>query len=307
MFVPVRLFRSEWYGGRLVIDKTIGIVGGGTVGAATARALVEHVKDVKIYDVLPERRTESNVWDVLQCDIAFVCLPTPQKRDSLKCDTSILEKFFEEVAECRTNIVLRSTVPVGFTRRMREKYILPNLVHSPEFLTARCADLNAQCPARNVIGGFWNGEPGSNASYIVRDLYLKRWPHVPCLLVNSDESEAGKLALNSFFATKVAYFNELYLFCQRAGLNWNNVRDVVVGDGRVHPSHTLVPGPDGWYGFGGTCLPKDLASLVHQMEELGMQSILDEKQAQEHGYGSVASLVCRAAYERNKLDRKRVR
>jgi UDPglucose 6-dehydrogenase len=245
----------------------IGIVGGGVVGHATARMLMEWA-EVRVHDALPQRATHS-LAEALDTELCFVCLPTPQCEDSLACDTSAIEKFFASVQGHQGNVALRSTVPIGTTRRLREKYGLTNLVHNPEFLTARCSVVDAQTPARNIVGGV-PGPGGCACEELLESLYRKRFPGVPVLRMTSDESEATKLALNSLFALKVAAFNELQSFCAANGLNWGAVRDGVLSDGRVAHSHTSVPGPDGKFGFGGACLPKDLASLVHQLGEGGM-------------------------------------
>lgn len=257
----------------------IGIIGGGVVGQATARSYIEHVEEVRVYDVIKEKSTHT-LQDVLQCDIIFVCLPTPQKKDSLECDTSYLEEFFdlklgsanrEEVARQR-NFVLRSTVPIGTTKRLREKYELTNLVHSPEFLTARCAVTDAQLPARNIIGvPDWTSYSKENpCHWNLLQLYTDRFPHVPIYYMTSDESEAVKLFQNSFFAVKITFFNEINQLASKLELDWNTVLKGMLSDGRIHPSHTQVPGQDGWYGYGGTCLPKDLANLVYTMLNNGM-------------------------------------
>ncbi len=275
----------------------IGIVGGGVVGRATARSFMEHA-EVRVYDTVPERKTHGLV-DTLECDIVFVCLPTPQKAGprELACDTSIIEKFFTQTdspARRQVNYVIRSTVPPGFTLQLKETYRLSNVVHSPEFLTARCAITDAQLPARNIIGA-----PTTNKNMIysppaiaLANLYSKRFPGVFTHFMTSTESELVKLGQNAFFAVKVAYFNELNRLCEHAGADFEQVRKGILSDGRIAHSHTTVPGPDGQYGFGGMCLPKDLASFVAACEA--------------YPSGGLNS-VSRAALERNIDDRSRGR
>ena len=262
-------------------DMTIGIIGNGTVGQATARAYLEHVKEVRCVDVDPRRCTHQMTM-VLAADIIFVCLPTPQDDPMY----AVREFFRDLPADARgCNFVLRSTVPIGTTRRLREEFNLPNLVHSPEFLTARCALVDAQMPSRNVIGAP-DGRP-SECDGALLELYCTRWPHVPVVALTSDESEAVKLFQNAFFAVKVSIWNELRAFADERKLDWDRVMQAILADGRIHPSHTNVPGPDGQRGFGGACLPKDLAALIAQMDDAKLQ----------HG-------VCRAAQDRNDyLDR----
>lgn len=242
----------------------IGVIGAGIVGRATARAFLEWA-DVRVYDVTPERRTHSLV-EALDSSLIFVCLPTPQKEGSLECDTSIIDKFFAGHAGYNLNFVLRSTVPVGTTRRLVKEYDLPNLVHSPEFLTARCAVTDAQTPARNIVGG---GECHCKAA--LASLYALRFPGVPVHLMTSDESELVKLVTNAFFAVKVAYFNEAYTLADKLGCDWQRIMAGVLSDGRIAHSHTRVPGHSG-FGFSGTCLPKDLANMVHLLESHGLLS-----------------------------------
>lgn len=235
----------------------IGVVGNGVVGHATARSYTEF-HEVRVHDLRPERSTHT-LDEVLDCDLIFVCLPTPQLRDGLACDLSVINAFFSSVPNDR-NYVLRSTVPIGTTRLLRLQYGIESLCHSPEFLTARCAVADAMLPSRNIIGGHF-----CDASTLLAELYEKRFPGIPLLLMSSDDSEAVKLFLNAFFAIKVSAFNEFRRLADAAGLHWNVVRDGMLSDGRLTPNHTQVPGHDGKWGWGGECLPKDTASLLHTM------------------------------------------
>ncbi len=273
----------------------IGIVGGGVVGRATARTYLEHVDEVRVHDVLPERRTHP-LDEVLACDLIFLCLPTPVGSGG-RHDLSSIEQFFSGLIRfgsgpITANLVLRSTVPIGTTRRLREVYDSPNLVHSPEFLTARCAVTDAQLPARNIIGNpsppdgsaLWSR--GNGAAEALNILYQQRFPGIPIHLVSSDESEAVKLICNGFFAVKVAFFNEVYQLVKAGSGDWRNVLAAVLADGRVGASHTRVPGPSGEFGFGGNCLPKDLSSLIACINDAGL-----------------CSAVTSAAQQRNVKDR----
>lgn len=248
----------------------IGVIGNGVVGNATAKAWAEHCDEVRVYDVDKSRSTH---WEsvVLESDVVFLCLPETK----VEFYVSSLPAYAKE-----RNFVIKSTVPIGTTRKLSEKYSLRNLVHSPEFLTARVAAFDASNPPVNVVGAsdLYSGQ-------WLESLYRRRWPHVPVLWMLSDESEAMKLFLNSFYAAKVAYFNEVNALATKLGLNWERVLSAMLAVGRIHPSHTMVPGPDGKYGFGGACLPKDLHQLIQ--------------------HDPIAMNLCRAAYSRNEEDRKR--
>lgn len=266
----------------------LGVVGNGVVGHATARAFMESC-EVRVYDVVKERSTH-NLLEVLDCDLVMICLPTPQKEGSFECDTSAIDGFFAKIAELspqarKANFVLRSTVPIGTTRRLANHYDLPNLCHSPEFLTARCSITDAQIPARNIIG-VWKNEH-KNYQHPLFELYKKRFPAVMIIIMGSDESEAVKLMLNSFFAVKIAFFNECHMLASKLQLNWEAIMDGVLSDGRIAHSHTKVPGHDG-FGYGGSCLPKDIANLVHCLQKEDLPSI-----------------ITHAAIARNIIDRRR--
>lgn len=263
----------------------IGIIGGGVVGDATAYSFREF-HCVIVYDILSERSTRTIPYRtpkeilarVLAADIVFICLPTPQKTNSLECDTSILDDFLASISKEGSfkdvNFVLKSTVPVGYTRHAREVFGLPNLVHSPEFLTARTAREDACNPTRLIIGNSVTGyekpygspllwSAGNRAAELLNILYHQRWPNVPIFLLSSDESEAVKLFQNAFSAVKIAFFNEIRAFADDLDLEWDRVMTALLAGGWISPMHTQVPGPDGKFGFGGTCLPKDLANLVY--------------------------------------------
>lgn len=269
----------------------VGIVGGGVVGQATAKSFFEHVKEVQVYDVSPVRRTHNSLLHVLESDLVFICLPSPQKEDDLGLDVTIIYDFFAELAVkyphrlSQFHFVLKSTVPIGTTLHLARTYGM-DIVHSPEFLTARCAVLDAQIPNRNIIG---SNDRLSDTTGRLYKLYTQRFPHVPIVHCTSSESEAVKLFTNAFFATKVAFWNEMSLIAKRLKLDWTTLIDTILLDGRIHPSHTTVPGPDGQFGFGGTCLPKDLSEVAVTLKNLG--------------WGDV--FVTNAAYQRNQMDRGR--
>lgn len=272
----------------------IGIIGGGVVGSATA-SVFRPYNEVLISDVDPIRNTHA-IEDVCACEVVFICLPSPQKKDSLECDLSAIESLCSRVLDVPgrrgANYVLRSTVPIGTTRHLREKHGLKNLVHSPEFLTARTAEHDATHPTQLLIGC---PNPVTQSSHPVHALYKARFYGIPIEMMGSDESEAIKLFTNAFFAVKVAFFNEINLLASKLNLDWQTVVKGMVRDGRVGAEHTRVPGPDGKYGFGGACLPKDLGFLIQHL--LATWTSGSNK--------VVAPLVTAGAHQRNLLDRKR--
>lgn len=230
----------------------LGIIGGGVVGKATARCFLEWA-NVKVYDVDKSRATHT-LEEVLQSDLVFICLPTPQTQHKQCMDTTYLDRFFKDDTTPRhRNYVIRSTVPIGYTRRIA--YMgYPSVVHNPEFLTARTSLTDILIPARHIIGGTFN-----QAALDLAKLYGRRFPGVPIFHVSSEVSEFAKLLTNVLFATKISILNEANTLAEKLDVNWQQLMDCVLSDGRITHSHTQVPGPDGRYGFGGACLPKDVA------------------------------------------------
>ena len=185
------------------------------------------------------------------------------------CDLSILEKLFEDISnkdlDCleERTFIIKSTVPIGTTKKLVEKYPLLWIVHNPEFLTARNAVSDLAEADRTVIGGD-SLLTGRVAKLYWGYVYYGQEPNI--IQTTSDESEAIKYFSNTFLAYKVAYFNKVYDVCEKLGMDYKNVRKGITTDPRIGESHTQVPGIDNDRGFGGTCFPKDLNSLIHQME-----------------------------------------
>jgi UDPglucose 6-dehydrogenase len=259
-------------------ETSVGVIGNGVLGQAMIRGLVEHVDEVRAYDVIPERKTHA-LHDVMDCDLVFVCLPTPPAENG-DCDTTEIDKLLAWIIGNRQGrsqpmLVIRSTVNVGFTRKaamaLKAGNIRPAIVHNPEFLTARCAVIDYHTPSRHLIGGVWEFEESRAVAIELLEFYLTRFPGVPVYnAFTSEETETVKLACNSFFGMKVVFFNAVYRLCQQLDMNWEHVRDGMLSDGRIGHSHTTVPGPDGKLGFGGGCLPKDMLNLASTMDMLEM-------------------------------------
>ena len=238
---------------------SIGVIGNGVVGRATARCFMESA-NVKVWDVDKERATAERK-SVELCDLCFVCVPE-----------GAVDTYFA-YCDRRGRYVLKSTVPIGTTRRLSSLYGA-EVCHSPEFLTARCAVTDAQLPARNIIGRVGLSSDPRVVHNKLHTLLAARFPGVPTYLMSSDESEAVKLMVNSLFAVKVCLFNTYHRLCSKLGLSWQSVLQGILSDGRVAHSHTNVPGPDGKYGFGGACLPKDLRQLIEAYRSANEDELL---------------------------------
>jgi UDP-glucose 6-dehydrogenase len=257
--------------------ESIGIIGHGVVGHALARTYIDKV-DVRIFDKLTCKTTHG-LGLTLESDLVFICLPEWEVDNFLSClSHSELEAG---------HFVIKSTVPVGTTATLRKHY-KSDIIHSPEFLTERCAVIDALTPARNIIGG-----PTGETCDLLTHLYTRRFPGVQILFMTSDESEMVKLFVNAFFATKIAFFNEMYTYWNNYTSDmttrdsWDRIMAGILSDGRIAHSHTQVPGPDGEFGFGGKCLPKDLETLIGCMWQ-----------------SNVVTPILSAVERRNEIDRR---
>jgi len=243
----------------------IGIVGNGFVGNAVYQNFRDKVA-CKVYDV-DKNRSLNTLEEVINQNFIFVCLPTPMRYGG-ECDLSILDDFFESLpdpnfAHIIGTFIIKSTVPIGTTRKYYERF---NVIHNPEFLTARNAIQDFANSERNIIGGEYD------LCHEFASFFMDHFPNIPNIITSSDESEAIKYFSNTFLAYKVAYFNKIYDLCQATGMNYDTVCGGIVADSRIGKSHTKVPGIDNDRGFGGTCFPKDLNSLIVQMESHGVNA-----------------------------------
>ncbi len=240
---------------------TVGIIGGGFVGGAVARAFNLSV-NLRIYDIQKRLATHS-LEDTCNSEYVFICVPTPMGIKG-ECNTSIVDSVCADIYENSQNnpiCLIKSTVPIGTTTYLRNKYNL-RLLFNPEFLTERNADIDYLTANRNIVGG--EPEDADKAA----ELFEHRFPGKSFIKMTSEESEAIKYIVNCFLATKVLFFNEIKLgLCDTYGLDYDRVIGQVMGDGRIAHSHTQVPGHDGKYGYGGTCFPKDINALIAQIEK----------------------------------------
>ena len=246
----------------------IGIVGRGFVGGA----MYENFKDcfeVAVWDSVEEKRTLNSFESFVDwSDIIFVCVPTPMKENG-QCDVSIVEDVVAKIANLdrRKYVVIKSTVTPGTTERLAE---LHNMVigFNPEFLT----EANSYNDFRHqplIILGSDNTGLGTVMAQLYYEFNAKVDNVAHVIQRSTKEAELFKYLANCFLATKVIFANEFKKLCDTVNVDYGRIAEVAVLDKRLGHTHWRVPGPDGHFGFGGSCFPKDTSALLSYADEIG--------------------------------------
>ena len=249
----------------------VGILGHGVVGGAIARHLAPVVTVHPWDPAMPRLGTREAA---LACPVVFVAAPTPTGPDGEHADCRCVEDAVRMVAAANpgARVVILSTVPMDLCDALSRVERLPvELYHQPEFLTERIAALDVAMAQRIVIGC---GSTACAPDPVLEAVYRVGWPGAELRWVPWETSALLKYGLNAFGAVKVALCNELAQVAEAVGVRWWELRELMLGDGRVGREWTLVPGPDGELGFGGACLPKDTRALAAQAEALGVRPLV---------------------------------
>lgn len=237
----------------------IGIIGLGAVGTANKQGF-EHLKhDVSFHDI----KLNTKIIDVLETEIVFLCVPTPQSNDG-SCDTSIIESVIQELNlhNYKGIIAIRSTVVPGFTQRMIERYKNLTICFVPEFLRERCA-------TDDFIHNHKLLAIGTHDIWVYRKL-VKAHGDLPehTEHLTPSEAEVLKYYNNVYAALRVTFANVMYEICEKLNCDYTTIKNAYIKTGKATDMYLDVH-PE-LRGYGGMCLPKDTQAIAALLEQLDL-------------------------------------
>lgn len=241
---------------------SLGVVGCGVVGGTLANWLEKHG-----HEVLKDDPGKGFKDDLSQCKAIFVCVPVPTNTDG-KQDVRILKQVLKKYQHCHnTPFFIRSTLIPKTTDHLR-KFLKLRLHAMPEFLTER--ESAETMDRQSIICGIHNfpKKPESDVMKIVHEIFKNQ---KEIIFMSNREAELAKIMHNVYGAMKVNLSNTGAKYAEKIGADWWRVLTGILESGYINSEHTMVPGPDKKYGFGGKCFPKDMVAFLAEIKRIGIQ------------------------------------
>jgi len=259
----------------------IGIIGAGILGNTQKEWLLKNTgHEVLVYDI-DKQKSNSMIESVIKhVSVFIICLPTDAPKDDelypigdYLCTDPIvktIEKIQKGKGEGKRDIIIRSTVPVGFTRRLANKYPDLNIYFVPEFLTEKTASEDFESQKGMFVGVRFKKDEGDFIAETTALLASKIFPSENYIMLTYEDAEMLKLATNSFYALKVTFANELADICGKTAVDYEIVKEHLsenprigsdVEDNQGRDVHLRIA-QDGRPGYGGKCLTKDTRQLI---------------------------------------------
>lgn len=242
----------------------IGIIGFGYVGQAIGWTYKDH--NLVIRD--PKLKDSAGLEKFTDCDAVFVCVPSPSDKEG-RCDSSVLERtikdlLFATVANPDLVIVCKTTAPPRVYEHLQNNF--PNIVHSPEFLTAANNVADYTDSSYCVIGGDHTWALKAK-KFILEGIKV---PENRVVITDIKTAALYKYMMNCYLATKVTFMNDFKQLADKEDVNWESIQYIASHDHRIGTTHMDVPGPDGEYGWGGACFPKDVSAIIMEAIDQGL-------------------------------------
>lgn len=235
---------------KIAIMGSQGMVGG---------ALAKWFKDAILYD--PPKGVGS-IDELRLADVVFIAVPTPYN-DGF--DLSIVESAIDDLGGSGKIVVIRSTVLPGTTDMLQAIYPQHKFIFNPEFLTEATADQDMAYPDRQIVGY-------TKQSYTIAQDIMMLLPQAPFeRIIPAREAELVKYFNNCWFATKVAFANQMYDLCQKMGIDYDTVKLSASADKRMTGTSHLEIVHKGYRGYAGKCLPKDVRALIWYADKNGIE------------------------------------
>ncbi len=239
------------------------VIGYGMVGKATSLLF-----DIKKHFDTEKSRSNITLKEAAKCDLVFICLPTPEKLGRY-----IVEPIFETIKKIENYgnsaiYIIRSTVYPGFAMELQKKLKTNRVVSNPEFLSEDTWKKDIKYPPFVLLGS-----TSQDSVNLVKKIYKARMGKIPIFVTDNTTAELAKLAMNSYFATKVIFANQVFDYSKKVGANYETVKEVLESHPFGPKNHFTI-----WYkgkrGVNGNCLPKDSKAMAHYSDSKLLKTVI---------------------------------